>query len=58
MSFRENPFPDVGRLCMLLPIRTEDALLFSARLDDQQAHRFLTELLSSLSPSMTPDMLS
>jgi hypothetical protein len=26
--------------------------------DDQQAHRFLTEQLSSLSPSMTPDMLS
>jgi hypothetical protein len=27
-------------------------------MDDQQAHRFLTEPLSSLSPSMTPDMLS
>jgi hypothetical protein len=25
---------------------------------DQQAHRFLRELLLSLSPSMTPDMLS
>jgi hypothetical protein len=27
-------------------------------MDDQQAHRFLRELLSRLSPSMTPDMLS
>jgi hypothetical protein len=27
-------------------------------MDDQQAHRFLTELSSSLSSSMTPDMLS
>jgi hypothetical protein len=27
-------------------------------MDDQQAHRFLTELLSNLSSSMTPDMLS
>ena len=27
-------------------------------MDERQAHRFLTELLFSLSPSMTPDMLS
>jgi hypothetical protein len=27
-------------------------------MDEQEAHRFLRELLLSLSPSMTPDMLS
>jgi hypothetical protein len=34
LGFREHPFPDVGRLCVLLPIRTENRLHFSVRLDE------------------------
>jgi hypothetical protein len=30
----EQTFPDVGRLCVLLPIRTENRLRFSVHLDD------------------------
>jgi hypothetical protein len=33
-DLRENPFPDIGRLCVLVPKKTENALRFSARLDD------------------------
>jgi hypothetical protein len=32
--FREHPFPDVGRLCVMVPKKTEYWLRFSARLAD------------------------
>jgi hypothetical protein len=33
-KFAEHPFPDVGRLCVMVPIRTENWLRFSARMHD------------------------
>jgi hypothetical protein len=33
-NFGEHPIPDVGWICVLLPIQTENRLLFSARLHD------------------------
>jgi hypothetical protein len=33
-NFGEHPFPDIGRLCVMVPIRTENWLRFSARLDE------------------------
>jgi hypothetical protein len=33
-DFGERDFPDVGRLCVIVPKKTENALHFSARLAD------------------------
>jgi hypothetical protein len=33
-NFGEHPFPDIGRLCVIVPIKTESWLHFNARLDD------------------------
>jgi hypothetical protein len=33
-AFVELFFPDVGRLCVMVPLCTENALRFSARLDE------------------------
>ena len=33
-KFREHPFPDVGKLCVMVPVMTENWLRFSARLDE------------------------
>jgi hypothetical protein len=33
-KFREHPFPDVGKLCVIFPLCTENRLRFSIRLDD------------------------
>jgi hypothetical protein len=33
-NFRESDFPDVGRLCVMVPKKTEYWLRFSARLAD------------------------
>jgi hypothetical protein len=33
-NFREHPFPDVGRLCVMVPLCTDNRLRFSARLDE------------------------
>jgi hypothetical protein len=33
--FRTPTFPDVGRLCVIVPLCTENWLRFSARLDDE-----------------------
>jgi hypothetical protein len=33
-KFREAPFPDVGHLCVIVPLCTENVLRFSVRLDD------------------------
>jgi hypothetical protein len=34
LNFLEHTFPDVGRLCVMVPIRTEKWLRFSSQLDD------------------------
>ena len=31
-DLRENPFPAVGKLCVIVPLCTENGLRFSARL--------------------------
>ena len=34
-DFRELSFPDVGRLCVIVPLRTESRFRFSATLDQE-----------------------
>ena len=33
-NFGEFPFPDVGKLCVMVPVFTENWVRFSTRLDD------------------------